>query len=187
VSEHDDVQGRDRWEETDDWFALPEPGEPRSDDAVEENWLEEDVPVERPRRGRLALDRRQLAVGGGAVVVVVLLLLWLTGAFGGGGHPSSSGPPTTTRPPSTTTVQTTARPPLPPPATTLRPGSSGAQVKRLQRALARLGYSTGHVDGSYGPATVAALKRFQQANGLQPDGVLGPKTLRLLKAKLSAG
>jgi peptidoglycan hydrolase-like protein with peptidoglycan-binding domain len=59
-------------------------------------------------------------------------------------------------------------------------------VKLLQRALARLGYSSGRVDGSYGPATVNALKRFQQANGLQPDGVLGPKTLQALKSKLRA-
>jgi Putative peptidoglycan binding domain len=184
MSERDDDHRRDRWEETDDWFAPPEPGERQRRDVAEESWLEEDVPVERPRRGRLALDRRVLAIGGGVAVGLLLLLLWLTGAFGGGGGAPS--PTTTTQPPATTTVHTPARPPVPPPTTTLRPGSSGADVKRLQRALARLGYSTGHVDGSYGPATVAALKRFQRANGLQPDGVLGPKTLRVLTAKLSA-
>jgi g-D-glutamyl-meso-diaminopimelate peptidase len=73
-----------------------------------------------------------------------------------------------------------------PPGTTLTPGSSGPQVKRLQRALARLGYSPGSVDGSYGPSTENGVKRFQQANGLQSDGVLGPKTLKVLKTKLAA-
>ncbi len=59
-------------------------------------------------------------------------------------------------------------------------------MKRLQRALAQLGYSPGRVDGSYGPATENAVKRFQQTNGLQPDGVLGPKTLKALKRNLAA-
>ncbi len=58
-------------------------------------------------------------------------------------------------------------------------------MKRLQRTLARLGYSPGRVDGSYGPATANALKRFQRTRGLTPDGVLGPKTLRALTSSLA--
>jgi peptidoglycan hydrolase-like protein with peptidoglycan-binding domain len=58
--------------------------------------------------------------------------------------------------------------------TTLKVGSRGAAVKKLQRRL--------HVSvtGYYGSQTKAAVKRFQRANGLKADGVAGPATLRAL-------
>ncbi len=59
-------------------------------------------------------------------------------------------------------------------------------MRRLQRGLARLGYSPGRIDSSYGPSTVAAVKRFQLATKLQPDGVLGRQTLLVLEARLAA-
>lgn len=183
MSERDGVHDRDRWEESDDWFAEPEPAERQPSDLVEENWLEEDAAPEAPRRG-LLFHWRRVAVAGGAVLGLVLLLLWLMGAFGGAGHMPKPTP--TTRRPATTTIEGPLRAPVRLPTTTLTPGSSGPEVKRLQRALARLGYSSGRIDGSYGPATVNALKRFQQANSLQPDGVLGPKTLQALKSELRA-
>jgi len=52
----------------------------------------------------------------------------------------------------------------------LRLGVSGQPVRILQ---ARLGVPA---DGDFGPATEAALKAYQQANGLQVDGVAGPDT-----------
>lgn len=47
---------------------------------------------------------------------------------------------------------------------------SGTQVKYLQRRLNELGYSCGKVDGKYGSKTQAAVKAFQEANGLQVTG-----------------
>ena len=71
-----------------------------------------------------------------------------------------------------------------PPTATLKPGATGAQVKLLQRALASLGYSTGVVDGQYGPATKQAVTAFQKADGLTADGIFGPKTLQALTRAL---
>jgi hypothetical protein len=180
--------GHDRypWEGSDDWFASPEPARQGSGD-VEENWLEEEAATEVPRRPGLLsrLHRGKVAVAAGALVgALLLLVLWLTGAFGGAG--TAPRPATSTRPPAATTVRAPVPAPVLPPSTTLTPGSRGPQVKRLQRALARLGYPTGSVDGRYGPATMEALKRFQQADGLHPDGVLGPQTLQALRSKLAA-
>lgn len=59
-------------------------------------------------------------------------------------------------------------------AETLRRGSKGAAVKKMQ---AKLGLKA---DGDFGPGTEAALKKWQAANGLTADGVAGPKTLAKL-------
>ncbi len=50
----------------------------------------------------------------------------------------------------------------------------------VQKALVKLGYDPGKVDGQMGAQTKLALRRFQQARGLGVDGLLGLKTLRLL-------
>jgi hypothetical protein len=57
---------------------------------------------------------------------------------------------------------------------TLRRGASGESVRQLQ---AKLGVD---VDGNFGPATEAAVRNFQTANGLTPDGVVGAKTWQAL-------
>lgn len=53
-------------------------------------------------------------------------------------------------------------------------------TERLQARLQELGYYTGRVDGAYGPATKAAVRRFQQDHGLDADGISGPKTEAVL-------
>ena len=64
-------------------------------------------------------------------------------------------------------------------------GSSGDTVREIQTRLKNWGYYTGTVDGIFGPGTAAAVKRFQQKNGLAADGAAGPKTLAALG--MSAG
>ncbi|WP_199321983.1 peptidoglycan-binding domain-containing protein [Leptolyngbya sp. FACHB-321] len=59
---------------------------------------------------------------------------------------------------------------------TLKPGSRGSEVTELQAALKLLGYYSGTVDGVYGQSTVSAVSQFQQAAGLNADGITGSAT-----------
>lgn len=63
---------------------------------------------------------------------------------------------------------------------TLRPGSQGDEVARLQSRLTELGFPPGRIDGDFGPGTEAALVAFQASRGLLADGVAGPRTLAAL-------
>ena len=58
-------------------------------------------------------------------------------------------------------------------------GSSGDEVKKMQQALINAGYDLGNTgaDGQFGAKTQAAVKQYQQANGLAVDGIAGNKTL----------
>lgn len=70
---------------------------------------------------------------------------------------------------------------------TLRKGSKGSEVTRLQNALKSMGYYKIAVDGIYGKGTVAAVKAFQSAKSLTVDGVAGPKTLTKLYESTGSG
>ena len=62
----------------------------------------------------------------------------------------------------------------------IRRGMRGYDVGVVQFLLRRHGLRTGALDGSFGPGTAAALRRFQQRAGLAADGVVGPQTARRL-------
>ena len=62
----------------------------------------------------------------------------------------------------------------------LRMGDSGSAVKNLQTKLKKLGYYNGTVDSTFGSGTYAAVRAFQQKNGLTADGVAGSETLKKL-------
>ena len=49
-------------------------------------------------------------------------------------------------------------------------------IKSIQQALKDKGFDPGDVDGDWGRKTIAALQAFQKANGLDVDGVFGPKS-----------
>ncbi len=72
-------------------------------------------------------------------------------------------------------------------AATLRVGSSGEEVKTLQTKLKRWGYYTGSIDGVFGSGTKKAVIAFQKKNGLTPDGIVGPATLKALGMQSSGG
>ena len=58
----------------------------------------------------------------------------------------------------------------------LKKGSTGEAVEQLQKALKDLGYDPGAVDGKFGANTEAAVKSFQNANGIAVDGIVGDIT-----------
>ncbi len=55
----------------------------------------------------------------------------------------------------------------------------------VQKALKEAGFYTGEMDGKVGPDTREAVRNFQRANGLTPDGIIGKTTWNLLKKHLS--
>lgn len=57
---------------------------------------------------------------------------------------------------------------------TLKKGSRGSEVKHLQKLL------NIKADGIFGAQTQAAVKAYQTAHNLTPDGIVGPNTWRVL-------
>jgi hypothetical protein len=192
------MEGRDPG--YDDWFDEPEqPTDTQGEtarpayDADDEVWvLPED---EEPRAGRRreivvagrTLTTTQVAIIVGSFVVLLIAILAATGVFSS--NKTTTPPvttPTTPPPPKTTAAATTTTTPTATaPSQTLSPGATGSEVKNLQLSLAALGYDPGTPDGNYGPSTQAAVEKFQAANGLATDGVVGPATLAKLQQALS--
>ncbi len=50
--------------------------------------------------------------------------------------------------------------------------SKAPEINILQRMLTLLGYNPGLIDGKFGPKTEAAVKQFQQDDGLTVDGIV---------------
>lgn len=70
-------------------------------------------------------------------------------------------------------------PNLPAERLVIQPGASGIVVEQLQIALVAIGYPIA-VDGTYGPGTESSVRDFQARNGLEVDGIAGPRTRELL-------
>ena len=59
---------------------------------------------------------------------------------------------------------------------TIRSGDSSPDVEEVQRILTEGGYYSGPIDGTYGPDTEAAVRAYQEAHGLEVDGIVGAHT-----------
>jgi peptidoglycan hydrolase-like protein with peptidoglycan-binding domain len=60
---------------------------------------------------------------------------------------------------------------------TVHQGSTGSEVRRVQRLLVTMKLLDPHgIDGQFGPNTKAAVQIVQQVWGLNPDGIVGPRT-----------
>ena len=63
----------------------------------------------------------------------------------------------------------------------IRQGSRGAYVCIAQDDLNTLGYTTGGLDGVFGPQTYRAVLAYQRSVGLSADGIIGCNTWRSLQ------
>jgi peptidoglycan L-alanyl-D-glutamate endopeptidase CwlK len=62
----------------------------------------------------------------------------------------------------------------------LRLGSRGPDVARLQQALGAHGFNPGATDGTFDQGTLAAVLAFQKSERLLADGIVGPRTATAL-------
>ena len=166
---------------------------PREDDwLAEEDWLE--APTEEmsgpPRRRPRAQpppgmpSRRLIAL---VVGISILLLAILVIVFQGDGDEPDESAATTTQPQATTAPGTEGAQNLQlQEGAALSEGDSGPRVRRLQRALAQLGYDV-TPDGVFGPGTTAAVRSFQEDAGLDADGVVGSGTVTAITEALAEG
>jgi peptidoglycan hydrolase-like protein with peptidoglycan-binding domain len=67
------------------------------------------------------------------------------------------------------------------PRRVLERGAFGWDVSMLQFALTRAGAYRWPIDGFFGAETAKALRAYQRAQGLFPDGIAGPQTLMRLE------
>lgn len=63
---------------------------------------------------------------------------------------------------------------------TLRYKTSGADVVVVQIKLKELGYFEGRADGIFGLQTEEAVRKFQEAMGINPHGIVNKETLSVL-------
>jgi hypothetical protein len=66
---------------------------------------------------------------------------------------------------------------------TIRQGDTGETASKLQTLLKSNSVYQDRVDGVFGLRTKSSVIQFQQAEGLEPDGVVGPKTWEVLLNK----
>lgn len=83
----------------------------------------------------------------------------------GGGSSSSSSSSSSVSSSSSSSTSTSS--------SSLKRGSTGTAVEKLQKRLLELGYYNGVVDGDFGKGTEDALKLYQEQAGLYVDGIAG--------------
>ena len=162
-----------------------------------DDWLADDDPSDAPTREAPGAKRRPPGPPGPGVqgrrvialvaVASVILLVIIVATRGGDEEPAADEqtPPTA----ATETGGGSPESELPPPLVleangALSEGDSGRPVRRLQQALALLGYDV-EPDGQYGPGTTDAVRQFQADAGLEVDGVSGPGTIAAINQALA--
>ncbi len=163
------------------------------------------------RGGRKNADRTPMIIAFGLIIILIVIIAMIIRSMFGAGTPT----PKETRPPVQVNQNTpeggfivfgqatpaptmqivTPTPrieitPTPAPTpektyTTLKRGDQGGDVVTLQQALTELGYLNGATDGNFGTGTMTAVKKFQEDNGLDADGIAGKLTQEALYAKSS--
>lgn len=62
-----------------------------------------------------------------------------------------------------------------------------SRISEIQEALKQAGFDPGPIDGVWGRNTIAAVKAFQEDEGLEADGIVGPQTIAALQRRAVRG
>jgi hypothetical protein len=186
------VAPEDDWFDEPEWF--PEPDRPSSAGG-ERPHAPRTRPANTAAPPKRSPDRRLIALvilGALALLVGGVLAARALTDTDSAGETTTTTPSVTTTPSDTatstittapdTTAQTTTDTTPQPQNESMRPGDESERVRQLQEDLVALGYSTGGIDGKYGPATEKAVREFQTSSGLVVDGIAGAATLAALSA-----
>lgn len=68
----------------------------------------------------------------------------------------------------------------------VKEGDRSSEVTFIQQRLQQLGYFQANITGYFGPITKEAVIRFQEAQGLTPDGIVGKSTQATLERPQTA-
>lgn len=91
--------------------------------------------------------------------------------------PSASEKPAATDPAASSTLSTSA--------SAAPSAEESSRIRQIQLALRQAGFDPGPADGKMGARTKVAIRDFQQANGLHPDGKVGSRTWSKLETFLN--
>jgi len=164
------------------------------------------------RGGKKSADKTPMIIAFGLIVIlVVIIAMIIRSMFGAGGDMGASNvkapamqaqntpegnfivfgvtptpaPRIEITPTPKIEITPTPAPTAEPTYKTLRKGDEGPEVVTLQQALTELGYLNGAADGNFGTGTQTAVKKFQEDNKLDADGIAGKMTQEVLFKKSS--
>lgn len=125
-------------------------------------------------QGERGLSGAAIGAGAGAVIGAVTPIGPAGGALIGGAAGAATG-----------VLTTPSQANLGKPVYKSSTGGSGgsSMVRDIQAGLQHLGYSPGGADGKMGPKTSAAIRKYQQDNGMSADGQPSQAVLDSIRAK----
>ena len=192
--------------------SADEPGEAKVKKAPVRKSTKKAAYTKGSRGGKKSADKTPMIIAFGLIMIlVVIIVMIIRSMFGAGDNAGAKNPnPPAVQaqntpegnfivfgatPTPTARIEITPTPaieitptpaPTPEPAyRTLRKGDEGPEVVTLQQALTELGYLSGAADGNFGTGTQTAVKKFQEDNNLDADGIAGKMTQEALFAKSS--
>jgi len=110
-------------------------------------------------QGERGLSGAAIGAGAGAVIGAVTPIGPAGGALIGGAAGAATG-----------VLTTPSQVNLGKPVYKSSTGGGSSMVRDIQAGLQRLGYNPGAADGRMGPKTSAAIRKYQQDNGMSADG-----------------
>jgi peptidoglycan hydrolase-like protein with peptidoglycan-binding domain len=123
-------------------------------------------------QGERGLSGAAIGAGAGAVIGAVTPIGPAGGALIGGAAGAATG-----------VLTTPSQVNLGKPVYKSSTGGGNAMVRDIQAGLQRLGYNPGAADGRMGPRTSAAIRKYQQDNGMTADGQPSQAVLDSIRAK----